>query len=86
MHELQDYGIHIDIYDPWTNPDEARHEYGVNLVESPINGYYDGIVLAVAHDQFKVMGSNGMRGFGKADHVLYDLKNVLGAQESDLRL
>lgn len=86
VHELQDYGIHIDIYDPWTNPDEARHEYGVNLVESPINDYYDGIVLAVAHDQFKVMGSNGMRGFGKADHVLYDLKNVLGAQESDLRL
>ena len=86
VHELQDYGIHIDIHDPWTNPDEARHEYGVNLVESPKDDYYDGIVLAVAHDQFKVMGANGMRGFGKADHVLYDLKNVLGAKGSDLRL
>ena len=86
VHELQDYGIHIDIHDPWTNPDEARHEYGVNLVESPKDDYYDGIVLAVAHDQFKVMGANEMRGFGKADHVLYDLKNVLGAEGSDLRL
>ena len=86
VHELQDYGIHIDIHDPWTNPVEARHEYGVDLVEAPQDDYYDGIVLAVAHDQFKVMGGNGMRAFGKADHVLYDLKNVLGAQESDLRL
>ena len=86
VHELQDYGIHIDVHDPWTNPDEARHEYGVNLVESPKDDYYDGIVLAVAHDQFKVMGANGMRSFGKADHVLYDLKNVLGAKGSDLRL
>ena len=86
VHELQDYGIHIDIYDPWSNPDEARHEYGVDLVEAPQDDYYDGIVLAVAHDQFKVMGGNGMRAFGKANHVLYDLKNVLGAHESDLRL
>tara|TARA_R100000935_G_scaffold57753_1_gene92475 strand:+ start:22036 stop:23310 length:1275 start_codon:yes stop_codon:yes gene_type:complete len=86
VHELQDYGINIDIHDPWANPDEARHEYGVNLVESPKDDYYDGIVLAVAHDQFKVMGANEMRGFGKADHVLYDLKNVLGAKGSDLRL
>lgn len=86
VHELQDYGIEVDIHDPWTNPDEARHEYGVDLVEAPQDGYYDGIVLAVSHDQFKVMGGNGMRAFGKADHVLYDLKNVLGAYESDLRL
>jgi len=86
VHELQDYGIHIDIYDPWSNPDEARHEYGVDLVEAPQDDYYDGIVLAVAHDQFKVMEGNGMRAFGKANHVLYDLKNVLGAHESDLRL
>ena len=86
VHELQDYGIHIDIHDPWTNPDEARHEYGMELVEAPQDDCYDGIVLAVAHDQFKVMGGNGMRAFGKADHVLYDLKNVLGAYESDLRL
>ena len=45
-----------------------------------------GIVLAVAHDQFKAIGGKAMRGFGKADHVIYDLKNVLDSQESDLRL
>ena len=86
VRELQDYGIQVDVHDPWTNADEARHEYGLDLVQTPQDGGYDGIVLAVAHDQFKALGANAMRGFGKADHVLYDLKNVLGTQESDLRL
>ena len=86
VRELQDYGIQVDVHDPWTNADEARHEYGLDLVETPQDGGYDGIVLAVAHDQFKALGANAMRGFGKADHVIYDLKNVLDTQESDLRL
>jgi UDP-N-acetyl-D-galactosamine dehydrogenase len=86
VRELQDYGIQVDVYDPWTSADEARHEYGLDLVQTPLNCGYDGIVLAVAHDQFKAMGTDVMRGFGKADHVLYDLKNILDIQESDLRL
>ena len=86
VRELQDYGIQVDVHDPWPNPDEARHEYGLDLVETPEDCAYDGIVLAVAHDQFKALGANAMRGFGKAAHVLYDLKHVLAPQESDLRL
>ena len=50
--ELQDYGIQVDVHDPWTNADEARHEYGLDLVQTPQDGGYDGIILAVAHDQF----------------------------------
>ena len=86
IRELQDYGIQVDVHDPWANADEARHEYELDLVQTPQAGGYDGIVLAVAHDQFKVLGADIMRGLGKADHVLYDLKNVLEKQESDLRL
>ncbi len=86
VRELQDYGVQVDVHDPWTDMDEARHEYGLDLVQIPQDGVYDGIVLAVAHEQFKAMGANAMRGFGKTDHVLYDLKNVLDVQESDLRL
>jgi UDP-N-acetyl-D-galactosamine dehydrogenase len=86
VRELQDYGIQVDIYDPWMNADEARHEYGLNLLQTPLNCGYDGIVLAVAHHQFKAMGTDVMRGFGKANHVLYDLKNLFERQESDLRL
>lgn len=86
VRELQDYGIQVDTHDPWTDADEVRHEYGLDLVMAPQDGSYDGIVLAVAHDQFKAMGADAMRSFGKPDHVLYDLKNVLDAQQSDLRL
>ncbi|MGV0908808.1 Vi polysaccharide biosynthesis UDP-N-acetylglucosamine C-6 dehydrogenase TviB [Martelella sp. FOR1707] len=86
VRELQDYGIEVDTHDPWTDADEVRHEYGLDLVMTPQECSYDGIVLAVAHDQFKAMGADAMRGFGKPDHVLYDLKNVLDAQQSDLRL
>lgn len=86
VRELQDYGVHVDVYDPWANTNEARHEYGLDLVQTPPYRGYDGIVLAVAHGQFKAMGADAMRSFGKADHVLYDLKNVLGMDESDLRL
>lgn len=86
VRELQDYGIQVDVHDPWANVDEARCEYGLELVQTPQTGGYDGIVLAVAHDQFKGLGAKAIRGFGKSDHVLYDLKNVLVEQESDLRL
>ncbi|WP_200813192.1 Vi polysaccharide biosynthesis UDP-N-acetylglucosamine C-6 dehydrogenase TviB [Thalassococcus halodurans] len=86
IRELQDYGIQVDVHDPWANADEARHEYELDLVQPPQAGGYDGIILAVAHDQFKALGADIMRGLGKADHVLYDLKNVLEKQESDLRL
>ena len=86
VRELQEYRIQVDVCDPWTDADEARHEYGLDLVQTPQDSEYDGIVLAVAHDQFKTMGVDVIRCFGRADHVLYDLKNVLNAQESDLRL
>jgi UDP-N-acetyl-D-galactosamine dehydrogenase len=86
VRELQDYGINVDVHDPWIDADDARREYGLDLVQFPQTADYDGIVLAVAHDQFKEMGADVMRSFGKADHVLYDLKNVLDTQESDLRL
>ena len=49
-------------------------------------GKYDAVILAVAHQQFKVMGADAIRALGKADHVLYDLKYVLSQAESDLRL
>jgi len=86
VRELRDYGIQVDVHDPWTNTEEARYEYGLNLLQTPQDGGYDGIVLAVAHEQFKAMGAGAIRSFGKADHVFYDLKNVFDKKESDLRL
>ena len=86
VNELKEYHIQADVYDPWVDVSEAEHEYGITPVQTLENGKYDAVILAVAHQQFKVMGADAIRALGKADHVLYDLKYVLSQAESDLRL
>ncbi|ENV47587.1 hypothetical protein P255_01954 [Acinetobacter brisouii CIP 110357] len=86
IHELQEYHIQADVYDPWVDAAEVQHEYGLELTEQPKNHYYDAVVLAVAHQQFKDMDTVQIRALGKDQHVLYDLKYVWDQLESDLRL
>ncbi len=87
IRELQEYGISVDVHDPWADAEEARAEYGVELVADPPAGVYDGILVAVPHNEFREMGSARIKRFGcPGKHVLYDLKNVLGKDESDVRL
>jgi UDP-N-acetyl-D-galactosamine dehydrogenase len=86
VHEFADYGVQVDTYDPWADQQECHDEYGIDLVEAPQQGHYDAIILAVAHQQFKDMSVEQIRAFGKAEHVLYDLKYLLPADKSDLRL
>lgn len=84
--ELADYNVQADVMDPWANAAEAMSEYGIHLVQEPALGSYDAIIIAVAHHQFKGMGAEGIHALGKPGHVLYDLKYLLQAAESDLRL
>jgi UDP-N-acetyl-D-galactosamine dehydrogenase len=84
--ELESYGVKIDVHDPWVDAEEARHEYGIDLVADPEKGAYDGIIIAVAHDQFRAMGAAGIRSFGRENSVLYDIKYVLTPDEVDGRL
>jgi UDP-N-acetyl-D-galactosamine dehydrogenase len=84
--ELADYDVQADVFDPWADTAEAQHEYGLTPVQHPEPGAYDAIIIAVAHHQFKTMGAAAIRALGKPDHVLYDLKYLLPATESDLRL
>lgn len=84
--ELNEYHCAVDVYDPWVSAAEAQHEYGLTPVDAPEPGAYDAVIVAVAHQQFKALGAAGIRALGKEQHVLYDLKYVLGADESDLRL
>lgn len=86
VRELGEYNIEVDVYDPWVSAEEAVHEYGITPVPSAVNGKYDAIILAVSHHQFVEMGAQAIRALGKPDHVLYDLKYVLSADEADLRL
>jgi len=86
VEELKEYRVNIDVFDPWVDSAQAQHEYGITIVQNLESGAYDGIVLAVAHHQFKSMGAQTIRALGKPEHVLYDLKYLLEANESDLRL
>ncbi len=49
--ELQQFGMHVDVFDPWADPSEVQHEYGIQLADAPSQGYH-AVVLAVAHEQF----------------------------------
>ena len=86
VNELREYNVEVDVYDPWVDVAEAQHEYGITPVDTPRPGQYDAIVLAVAHRQFAEMGPAAIRALGKSQHVLYDLKYILPADQSDLRL
>lgn len=84
--ELAEYGVQAEVHDPWVDADEAKAEYGIDLLATPEPGAYDGILLAVAHDQFRKMGAQAIRAYGCDTHVLHDLKHLFGKNESDLRL
>lgn len=84
--ELKEYGVDVDVYDPWVDAEEAQHEYGVTPVAELTERYYDGVVVAVAHNQFKQLGIDGMKALAKSEHVIYDLKYIVDAGSADIRL
>ena len=86
VRELKSYGSNVDVWDPWVDAAEARAEYGIELVTKPEKGAYDVVVIAVAHDQFRKLGEQGIRGFGKETSVVYDIKYVLPMDAVDDRL
>ena len=84
--ELASYGIRVDIHDPWVDAAEAREEYGLDIIDTPDQGAYDAVIIAVAHDEFKALGVDGIRAFCKDTSVLYDIKYVLPSDAVDDRL
>ncbi|HEY0648553.1 nucleotide sugar dehydrogenase [Phenylobacterium sp.] len=86
VRELEEYGAAVDVWDPWIPAAEAEHEYGVSLITAPAAAAYDGVVLAVAHREFQALGPEAIRGFGKPEAVLFDVKSALPKDASDLRL
>lgn len=80
--ELTDFGMNVDVFDPWANPEEVKHEHGIQLL-STLSENYQAIVLTVAHDEFlsldyqKLKASNG---------VLFDIKAILDRDLVDARL
>lgn len=86
VRELEAYRCRVSVWDPWVDPDEAEHEYGIRPIEEPQAKSYDAIVLAVAHREFVEIGSQGLKRFGAPNCVVYDIKSVLPKTEVDGRL
>jgi len=86
VHELAKHGARVDIYDPWADAAEFRHEYGLKLTRALKARHYDVAVMAVAHRQFRELGVRGVRRLCRRPHVLYDIKHLFPAADTDGRL
>lgn len=84
--ELQSFNINVDVYDDWASKEEVKDHYGIELIDELKQGYYDGVVIAVDHSDYKNLGIEYIRSLAKENHVIYDVKYVFEESESDLRL
>jgi UDP-N-acetyl-D-galactosamine dehydrogenase len=84
--ELRSYGMTVDVHDPWVDPVEAQHEYGITPVTEPAPGSYHAVVLAVGHRQFAELGIEGLRRLGQPGAIVYDVKYLFPAAATDGRL
>ncbi len=86
IHALGTYHNNVEVYDPWVDAAAAVQAYGVTMVQEPQQNHYDAIVLAVAHEQFKTLGYDGIAAFAKPQHVLFDVKHILPRDKVSARL
>ena len=86
VNELKKSNCNLDLYDPWANSEEAQNIYDIKPINNLIPNSYDGIILSVAHNEFKNMGSKFISKLGKKSHVIYDLKYIFSKEETNLRL
>lgn len=86
IRELQKFGARVDVYDPWADSGACMHEYALKPTRKLTARTYDAAVVAVAHRQFRELGAQGVRRLCRRNHVLYDIKHVFQAKETDGRL
>jgi len=87
IRELQDFGCQVVVHDPWADPEDVRHEYGLELLpalaaDAPFAGC-DAVVLAVAHEKFRALDFARL---DKAKTVVFDIKAFLDREQVDGRL
>jgi UDP-N-acetyl-D-galactosamine dehydrogenase len=86
IRELRDFGINVSVFDPWADPAEVRHEYGIEMVSRPTpaqKSNYDAVILAVAHDKFRELD---FAKFTRKNIVIFDIKSFLPKTLVDGRL
>jgi len=84
INELKSFGCKVDVYDPWADHKEVKHEYGLNLINNYVGNGYDAIVLAVAHNEFKIIDIHSLR--NGHNTVVYGIKGIWEKELVDGRL
>ncbi|MCL1629177.1 nucleotide sugar dehydrogenase [Roseibaca sp. V10] len=84
--ELEQYGVSVDVHDPHADRAEAAREYGLTLSDLPQSPDYDGVLMAVAHGEFRAQGADWLRGLAQPGGVVFDMKAVFDVSEGFLRL
>jgi UDP-N-acetyl-D-galactosamine dehydrogenase len=82
--ELQQFGLEVDIHDPWANPEDVKQEYNLDIKTNINGGNYQAIIVAVAHDEFTKIEFNKIK--ADRDIVIYDTKGFLDREMVDGRL
>ena len=86
VRELKKFGCNLDLYDPWVDPVEIKNTFDIDPILSLKKNNYDGVLISVAHDQFKSLKINTISKLCKKKYVIYDLKHIYKKNEVDLRL
>ena len=86
VEELRGANATVDVWDPVADPVQAEKHLGAPLVASPEAGAYDAIVLAVAHDEVRALGAEGVRALGRGNAIVFDVKSVLPVESVQGRL
>ena len=86
IEELKSYSVKIDVYDPWVDAKAAQEECGLSPISRLNKDFYDGVLVAVAHNEFTELNIDSIRAFGKKKCAVFDLKGIWLEGESDIRL
>lgn len=84
--ELQSFNVNVGVYDNWADKQEVKDHYGIDLIDKLQKNYYDGVVIAVDHSEYKKLGIDYVRSLLKPNNVIYDVKYVFEEKDSDIRL
>lgn len=83
-HHLEEYDVNVDVYDPWANAEEVRHQYLIDIIDKPVNGKkYNAIIVAVAHKEFLTCDLKAMMA---ENAVVFDAKGIVDRDMVDSRL
>ena len=84
--ELQEYGVHVDVHDPWADAAKAMEEYGIALETAPEKGAYNAVIFAVSHASLVEHGAEKLRAYGTENSIFFDMKSAFDKGSSDMRL